>query len=555
MRNKGKENKLVTIIKWYAIIIITIILLFVSLLSYYLIKKSYQREAEAINQAILHVGDVYAEDMQRSSWMADKLLGNQEKIESAQKYFDMPLDKYMNYILNRSAKTAYSTYYFLPQEVKNLYLNDRWVSSISFTFNNSPKIFYSNASNKGGLLTETYPEDPNHLTFTSLFFTSVDGEVLGTFRLSIMNEKYDEILENYQNEEPIQMLIISDSNQILYKKSALTNKEFSAKETQFISSSKNVYDYKIIGFVSKQTIIKNLWKELFFIWVLAIFTCSLLIYILYRLLFKYQQSVNDILISLNKVSKGDLSVRIDKNQKEAELWEISSGINYMMDNINSYVVDNYRLEAEQKDANMRALQAQINPHFLYNTLEYIRMYAVNVGAKELANVVYAFSSLLRNTISQEKYTTLEKELEFCRRYIYLYQMRYPECVAYTFEVEEQVKKKRIPKFLLQPLIENYFVHGLDFEREDNLIYVKAYVLDERLIIDIRDNGLGMDEQKMHQIETETTPRDDGSSIGIKNVRERLRLYFEGDFLFKFMNNYPTGTIIVMNLPLKKEEAE
>ncbi|MFZ8515588.1 sensor histidine kinase, partial [Staphylococcus aureus] len=79
---------------------------------------------------------------------------------------------------------------------------------------------------------------------------------------------------------------------------------------------------------------------------------------------------------------------IEKKDKEFELWQIAEGINQMMDSVNEYIASNYRLENEQKDANMRALQSQINPHFLYNTLEYIRMYAVNIGAKELANVVF-----------------------------------------------------------------------------------------------------------------------------------------------------------------------
>ena len=97
----------------------------------------------------------------------------------------------------------------------------------------------------------------------------------------------------------------------------------------------------------------------------------------------------------------------------------------MVDSLDQYIHDIYTLEIKQRDAHMRALQSQINPHFLYNTLEYIRMYALSRQQEELADVVYAFSTLLRNNINQEKTTTLAEEISFCEKYVYLYQMRYP----------------------------------------------------------------------------------------------------------------------------------
>ena len=102
----------------------------------------------------------------------------------------------------------------------------------------------------------------------------------------------------------------------------------------------------------------------------------------------------------------------------------------MLDRLEKNIHDIYQLELSQKDANMRALQAQINPHFMYNTLEFLRMYAVMQSQDELADIIYEFSSLLRNNISDERETLLKQELEFCRKYSYLCMVRYPKSIAY-----------------------------------------------------------------------------------------------------------------------------
>ena len=109
----------------------------------------------------------------------------------------------------------------------------------------------------------------------------------------------------------------------------------------------------------------------------------------------------------------------------------------MVDSLDQYIHDIYTLEIKQRDAHMRALQSQINPHFLYNTLEYIRMYALSRQQEELADVVYAFQRYL-GIILTKKTTTLAEEISFCEKYVYLYQMRYPDQFAYKFEIEETI---------------------------------------------------------------------------------------------------------------------
>ena len=248
----------------------------------------------------------------------------------------------------------------------------------------------------------------------------------------------------------------------------------------------------------------------------------------------YQSQVVDLVDSIQAITKGEQTKRIDTDKKDQELLLIAESTNDMLDRLESNIHDIYQLELNQKDANMRALQAQINPHFMYNTLEFLRMYAVMENQNELADIIYEFSSLLRNNISDERETTLKQEVEFCRKYSYLCMVRYPKSIAYGFKIDPELEEMRIPKFTLQPLVENYFAHGVDHRRTDNVISIKALKKDGYVEILVTDNGRGMSAEKLAEIQAKLAQRTfehtvdykgQQQSIGIVNIHERFVLYF------------------------------
>ena len=134
------------------------------------------------------------------------------------------------------------------------------------------------------------------------------------------------------------------------------------------------------------------------------------------------------------------------------------------------------------------------------------MYAVMQEQDELGDIIYEFSSLLRNNISDERVTTVENELEFCRKYSYLCMVRYPKSIAYGFKIDPGLEKMKIPKFTIQPLVENYFAHGVDHKRKDNVISVKVLQGEGQVMILVTDNGRGMEEEQL-----EKNSRDTGQS--------------------------------------------
>lgn len=248
----------------------------------------------------------------------------------------------------------------------------------------------------------------------------------------------------------------------------------------------------------------------------------------------YQKQVVDLVDSIQAIAQGQEGLRIDTLEKDQELLLIAETTNDMLDRLEKNIHDIYQLELSQKDANMRALQAQINPHFMYNTLEFLRMYAVMQSQDELADIIYEFSSLLRNNISDERETLLKQELEFCRKYSYLCMVRYPKSIAYGFKIDPELENMKIPKFTLQPLVENYFAHGVDHRRTDNVISIKALKQDGFVEILVVDNGRGMSVEKLANLREKLSQRhfehqanysDQKQSIGIVNVHERFVLYF------------------------------
>lgn len=301
--------------------------------------------------------------------------------------------------------------------------------------------------------------------------------------------------------------------------------------------------------LSKKIIWGEIIQKTLVIFAIGTAVIGLLLWILQRTFKRYTWQVKTIVSATKAVSQGDFKNQIDTKNVQQELKEIAEAINQMTVSINDYIEDIYTLEIKQRDADMRALQAQINPHFLYNTLEYIRMYALSRNQEELADVVYAFSALLRNNTTQEKVKTLAEEVAFCEKYVYLYQMRYPDKIAYHVTVDPELAQLYLPKFTLQPLVENYFVHGIDYQRNDNAISIKAYKDEGQIVIQIKDNGKGAtaeevakinDTLKIAEIEKQT-------SIGIKNVHERLRGLFGKAYRMEIDAQKDAGFLITIYL--------
>jgi len=237
-----------------------------------------------------------------------------------------------------------------------------------------------------------------------------------------------------------------------------------------------------------------------------------------------------------------------------EIGLLSEGYNSLMNRMKNLVEKEYQTELELRNARLDALHAQINPHFLYNTLQLIGGMAMASGAKEVYQVSQAVGDLFRYTTANEgQLVSLEKEIQHVRNYLFIQEMRYQGRCSYKIDIEKQVAMSEIPRFTLQPLIENAFEHGLQSKPGPWSIHITAKRQKRGVLVEISDNGVGLEPSRLRAQRaalshrpTLTSPPE--NTIGLRNVDSRLRMHFGNSFRVFLFSHPRWGTRVAIKLP-------
>ncbi|EMF0397335.1 sensor histidine kinase [Enterococcus faecium] len=559
----SKGTLLNRLLRKYAVIMIGVTMTATVIFSIHTWEQNQKQAENMTSDAVQSTSRMLNDKTTLSRIIKNQLVGNSEKIENVTTYLTKPIDQYLMYVYEQQNSTDELVSF--PNQIKDLYANYEELSAIYIVLNQLPEYYESSRENKGGEIKKGTPK------LLDAFYIKLPitqgGAESGSIFIGFQKKELDMILENLTSFNGLSLYMISGTTNRLYTfhdnkiaKETFERQEMIITESlkknsqlpiddleknNFVQHQELSDDYRILAVLDKKSVKIETGKNLAPLIIGIIILDNILLIFLYKTFKRYSQQVSIVMQAMDQTAAGNLETRIDITNTEYELKELSIGINEMLDSINQFVEDIYKLEIKQQDAHMRALQAQINPHFLYNTLEYIRMYAISEGSEELADVVYAFSALLRNNTNQEKTITLKEELDFCEKYVYLYQMRYPNRVAYHFMIDPDLEKIEVPKFVIQPLVENYFKHGIDFTRFDNALSVKVLQEGKRVRIIIKDNGKGMTEKRLKQIEKKLShPKVElHGSIGLQNVNERLRASFGSSYYMSLENNETGGLTV------------
>lgn len=559
----SKGTLLNRLLRKYAVIMIGVTMTATIIFSVHTWNQNQKQAENMTSDAVQSTSRMLNDKTTLSRIIKNQLVGDSEKIENVTTYLTKPIDQYLMYVYEQQNSTDELVSF--PNQIKDLYINYEELSAVYIVLNQLPEYYESSRENKGG---EVKAGTPKLLdAFYIKLPITQGGAESGSIFIGFQKKELDTILENLTSFNGLSLYMISGTTNRLYTfhDNKIAKETFGRQETiiseslqknsqlpianlrknNFIQHQELSDDYQILAVLDKKSVKIETGKNLAPLIVGIIVLDSILLIFLYKTFKRYSQQISIVMQAMEQTAAGNLETRIDTTKTEYELKELSIGINEMLDSINQFVEDIYKLEIKQQDAHMRALQAQINPHFLYNTLEYIRMYAISEGSEELADVVYAFSALLRNNTNQEKTITLKEELDFCEKYVYLYQMRYPNRVAYHFMIDPDLEKIEVPKFVIQPLVENYFKHGIDFTRFDNALSVKVLQEDKRVRIIVKDNGRGMTEKRLKQVEEKLShPKVElHESIGLQNVNERLRANFGSSYYMSLENNETGGLTV------------
>ena len=523
--NRMKQFWLHSLLRTYSWVMIVIIASFALLISY-VNWDSREKEARQVSQRVLTrtVSEVeyYYRESARS---AQSLVDNQARIEGIYKYFSLSTPDYFYWQLERKASPYISVSIY--ENIDDLYVRNDFVTGVAIVLQDSTEVYVSTRDNRSGYKVSADAFKPDANSFAVPVSDPVSDQALGVIYVSVSSDVFYKAIDNTRGNIPIAVSITSPFETEMFHQGEKSDREEWLQD-------ETAHGYQVQVAVPRGYVLSGSISSSVFILALSLLFIVILYVTLKKTFSKYQTQVVDLVETIHDIAQGEQGKRIDLTKKDQELLLIAETTNDMLDRLERNIHDIYQLELSQKDAHMRALQAQINPHFMYNTLEFLRMYAVMENQNELADIIYEFSSLLRNNISDERETTLKQEVEFCRKYSYLCMVRYPKSIAYGFKIDPGLEEMRIPKFTLQPLVENYFAHGVDHRRTDNVISIKALKKEGYVEILVTDNGRGMTADKLAEIQDKLAQRTfehtvdysgKRQSIGIVNVHERFVLYF------------------------------
>lgn len=360
--------------------------------------------------------------------------------------------------------------------------------------------------------------------------------------------------------------VIFDSSDQYYERKTPYFEQIAQSASKVISGDRNVINYMeaydgsiIAGVIPNDEMFAEVRKIKQQIYIVG-FVClvvSILLNFFSNALFS--KRIKTIVQAMRELPSGDVLQPIIIKSSEDEIGQIAFRFNIMQARLIAYINDVYITEIKYKDAAFAALQSQINPHFLSNTLEAIRMKAVMHGNEEVADMVYILSTLFRSTFKSDKIVKVKDEVNHCALYLKLFSYRYRDKLQVTIDVDKQLGNELTGKLILQPIVENSIFHGFAADRNDLRIAIRGRRAEDHILFTIEDNGKGMSADQLRQIQDKLRhigEHQSEGSIGLINVHERIKYMFGDRYGLELTSLPGEGTTVVIRIPiLTKEEKQ
>ena len=257
--------------------------------------------------------------------------------------------------------------------------------------------------------------------------------------------------------------------------------------------------------------------------------------------------------SMKKVQEGDFSVSDVVVDSENEIGSLTKSFDVMTHRIHELMEQNVHEQEEKRKSELKALQSQINPHFLYNTLDSIIWMAEGKKNEEVVLMTASLARLLRQSISNEdEVVPIANEVEYARGYLTIQKMRYKDKLEFQIEVDSSILYIPLIKLVLQPIIENAIYHGLKYKESKGLLIVKGFMKDGNAVLQVIDDGVGMDEETLAHIYDKHKVNYHSNGVGVYNVQKRLKLYYGEDYGITYTSELGKGTTATITIPGRQE---
>ncbi len=418
-------------------------------------------------------------------------------------------------------------------------------------------------------------EEDDYLSSTSYIRPVFDSETKEVYGIVVLDVSYESIhklftassirlkdkavIVDSNGEILLQYPLLADYTDVLQnypqvlKKSTQIEGKLYKKDVIIVSEKINLADWSLVRFVQKDAATESIREVLKgFQIILAVVTVISILYTIW-LTRSFTRPIKELMQVCEKVMEGDFTAHAVVKRQD-ELGRLGDTFNRMIDQINEFFDKERRNQKRKAEMEYQILQAQINPHFLYNTLDSMKWLAVMQGVDNIAEMSMALINLLQYNLGKvEGETTLRNEIESVRNYIIIQKYRYSDIFEFTTMIDEESEKCQVPRFILQPLVENSIIHGFNEERGNYRVHIAAVIFDGKLHIRVIDNGMGMDADSTDKINKGQEKSTRFSKIGVASIRERIKLYFGDEAELIFDSEPNIATIAEIILPIIREE--
>jgi len=454
------------------------------------------------------------------------------------------------YVIGKNGLT-YSTYSKTKYEIESIE-NSQWYKSII-------------KSSENTVLINTYKDEAGIGPYKYIFKMGspikdlITGEVLGILIIDISEKMlYDRYSESLIDGRYISIVdgngkIISskDKRSIGQNYEDAINKDIDKANYMNITSVINEDGWKIIEELPLKVIRQPAMQITKRLLIVLLILIILSVGISYRLSFWITKPILNIKNKMSQVKEGNLKIVLN-SKRDDEIGDLENAFNSMVGQIDYYIDEVKNEEKAKRMAELSFLQAQINPHFLYNTLSSIRFLISMNKNEEAEEMVYRVTKLLRAFLPKaNEYITLKEEMDNIINYVKLQEMRYPGEFTFNVDIEEELNNYKVPSFILQPIVENAILYSMEKENNKGEISVTAYRSDDGVRIVVKDNGIGMPLEKIQEVlKKESGPKKVGSvnSVGVINVHERIKLNYGPSYGLNINSIKNKGTKVIFVLP-------
>lgn len=338
------------------------------------------------------------------------------------------------------------------------------------------------------------------------------------------------------------------------------------EENMILTVRQNIQTgWKIAMFTSEQDMFQDIEQKM----LRNIFLLAVISFLAFVVSSYYTRSIaaplEHFCAAIRNMGNGKLNrIEMQDRRMTREVMNVVDNYNEMADRMNEYLNRELVYERNQRIIQSKMLKYQINPHFLYNTLNTIASMGELSDFPEIVTIAKNLSYIMQYNLRGSSFVSLASEIEMVKSYIEIQQIRFPDTFAVQYDIAEDVKELQIIKFILQPIVENIFQHGFSKKNQENHILIRAYREEKRLFLVVRDNGRGIEKEKIREINAKlaeerkyTDEEDTGEhqSIGIYNVNRRIRIYYGKEYGVRIAENTAQGAEMILTLGAAVEGEE